>query len=998
MKTKQRLASDIRHPISVPFGTALVAAFTLLTTIARAPAQPGWGHALYFDYTAVMVNSLALNLYPLTVSTWINTTNRQATGGIVSKCEAGSGFDLYVREGRIRAWYRKDYANYVDTVDGYGLDGGDVADGVWHHVAFTVATNGGALYVDGILKAMTPWTGTPGLGGTMNPLLLGYDLGESGGVFLGLIDEVRIWNVARSQSDIQADMNQPLTNEPPDLVAYYRLDEGAGTTIYDSSINRADGIFFPDAGPAWVWQSATLPYPVSLPLSNITATTAAFSGLVNPNSLETTAWFEWGTTVGYGNSTMATNLGGGTNLVGISSALNGLTIGTTYHYRIVGSNSLGVAYGSDHSFTVRSVLNLADGGPGSLRQTIADATGGDIIVVTNTGTLVLTSGELVLNKDLRIVGPSAASLAISGNGRSRVFNIVNDIMYEVTVNISGLTIRDGHAPDGADAMSAGASVGSGAHGGGIYNSARLTLTECVLTNNRAGDGGYGGDGTDGANGSGGGNGGSGGPGGTGGAGGNGGGIYNAYGGVLWLDQCAISQNYSGGGGRGGWGGNGGDAKGLPGAGGRGGNGGNGGSGGGLFNAGMAMLTGCTFSSDRLVGLRWNVGGGHGGYGGYGGDNIPTDIWPIGDVYLHWGGNGGAGGTGGSGGSGGAVYSDGQTTLNNCTISGNGGGREGWGGDGGDGGFSTGNSDYGHGGTGGNGGEGGSGGGLYNNNGTMELFSCTIAYNTTSRGGYGGYGGWGSTLGSDGSDGTAGLGGGIRNNGSAPAPSVLNTIVALNTRTNEGSQDVYGAFNSLGHNLVLNTSGSTGFGQSGDLSGIDPLLGPLANNGGPTLTHLPYTYSLVINAGRNLNVAQTDQRGLSRVAGGTIDIGACEIQNPQSLISYAWLQQHGWPTDGSADYADPDHDGMNNWQEWQADTSPEDGNDYLHIISFTHNGTFNTLWWSSKPTRHYQVERCATLGGSSPWETIITNATPGWNYVWFDNTGPQYFYRIRAVQP
>jgi hypothetical protein len=76
----------------------------------------------------------------------------------------------------------------------------------------------------------------------------------------------------------------------------------------------------------------------------------------------------------------------------------------------------------------------------------------------------------------------------------------------------------------------------------------------------------------------------------------------------------------------------------------------------------------------------------------------------------------------------------------------------------------------------------------------------------------------------------------------------------------------------------------------------------------------------------------------------------------------------------------------------------DANDCLCITNFTRSGTYNTLWWTSKSTRLYQVERRESLDAASPWETIITNAAPGWNNVGFDNTGPQYFYRIRAVRP
>src|SRR5208283_2075351 len=78
----------------------------------------------------------------------------------------------------------------------------------------------------------------------------------------------------------------------------------------------------------------------------------------------------------------------------------------------------------------------------------------------------------------------------------------------------------------------------------------------------------------------------------------------------------------------------------------------------------------------------------------------------------------------------------------------------------------------------------------------------------------------------------------------------------------------------------------------------------------------------INAGDNAYViGSTDLDGNPRIVGGTVDIGAYEYQTPTSIISYAWLQQYGLPTDGSADYADTDGTGQNNLFKYVAGLDP-----------------------------------------------------------------------------
>ncbi len=114
---------------------------------------------------------------------------------------------------------------------------------------------------------------------------------------------------------------------------------------------------------------------------------------------------------------------------------------------------------------VITVTNTNDNGLGSLRQALADAMDGDTISFAVTGTITLTSGELLIDKNITISGPGAENLAVNGNSQSRVFHIASG----QTVTISGLTMTNGHTL-GFD--------------GSIYNDdATLTLSNCAISSN-----------------------------------------------------------------------------------------------------------------------------------------------------------------------------------------------------------------------------------------------------------------------------------------------------------------------------------------------------------------------------------------------------------------------------------------------------------------------------------------------------------------------------------
>ena len=142
---------------------------------------------------------------------------------------------------------------------------------------------------------------------------------------------------------------------------------------------------------------------------------------------------------------------------------------------------------------------------------------------------------------------------------------------------------------------------------------------------------------------------------------------------------------------------------------------------------------------------------------------------------------------------------------------------------------------------------------------------------------------------------------------------------------------------------------------------------------------------------------TDLDGNPRIVSGTVDIGAYEFQGPGSMISYAWLQHYGLPTDGSADATDPDADAHNTWQEWRCGTCPTNALSVLRLLSATHDGANVTVTWQSVAGVNYVLE-CSTNLASIPRFTLLaTNllGQPGATTYTATNAvgaGP-FFYRV-----
>ena len=208
------------------------------------------------DYMTVP-DDPSLDSVPLTLMAWVRTSySSSAAGGVISKYADASfnGYNMFVYNGHIRAWYFKDSANAVYG-GGEGLDGGFIADGQWHHLAFVVDTVQGRLFVDGVQTAAINWTGTAGPATTTVPFQVGR-YSTFANSLPGDIDEVSVWNVALSAAQVATYEHTALAGSESGLLGAWRFSEGTGTSVADLSPFARSATLMNN--PAWTGSTAYL--------------------------------------------------------------------------------------------------------------------------------------------------------------------------------------------------------------------------------------------------------------------------------------------------------------------------------------------------------------------------------------------------------------------------------------------------------------------------------------------------------------------------------------------------------------------------------------------------------------------------------------------------------------------------------------------------------------------------------------------------------------------
>lgn len=178
---------------------------------------------------------------PFTIELWVNPS---AAGGSHLLGKRSTCFD---------SGQSSNYQLY--SVPGVSLElnsgacvtlGSGVPSGVWSHIAVVADASGTRIYTDGQLAGESACT----IGGANTADLWLGSSTQCPAPYPGDLDEVRLWNVALTQAQIQAGRTQVIAANSPGLVAYWRFEEPAGSqVVLDATLNMLDGTLGSDADP-----------------------------------------------------------------------------------------------------------------------------------------------------------------------------------------------------------------------------------------------------------------------------------------------------------------------------------------------------------------------------------------------------------------------------------------------------------------------------------------------------------------------------------------------------------------------------------------------------------------------------------------------------------------------------------------------------------------------------------------------------------------------------
>jgi parallel beta-helix repeat protein len=191
-----------------------------------------------------------------------------------------------------------------------------------------------------------------------------------------------------------------------DTTAYSDTGLLPGTTYYyriKAYTDDADSSYSNEINDTTI---ALAPTAITDPATNINGNSASLNARVNPNGAATTVYFEYGTSTSYGDTTDIQSIGSGTDNITVSANITGLSVNTTYHYRVVAENGIDTTNGDDMTFTTPPItLTITSPLNGDtinrpdvmVKGTMANTTGNETGVTVNGTVAIIYGNQFIAN-------------------------------------------------------------------------------------------------------------------------------------------------------------------------------------------------------------------------------------------------------------------------------------------------------------------------------------------------------------------------------------------------------------------------------------------------------------------------------------------------------------------------------------------------------------------------------------------------------------------------
>jgi len=232
-----------------------ISSFSQYAICRRLPAEITSGHALNFDgeNDDVYGNGIPLNLTEISLEAWVNPATLSST--VQRFLTIGSEVAVLRHDGTEDGGNRELHF-YIKQSNGslYSIRVDDTLHtNEWQHVCGTYDGTDMKLYLNGILlSTVSPNGGLYAPDGNV-------ELNSSGEPMAGQMDEIRVWNYARSIEEIRADMYQTLDGTERGLIAYFQLNESSGTSA-TNLIGGNTATLHNMTDDDWVASTAPVPY------------------------------------------------------------------------------------------------------------------------------------------------------------------------------------------------------------------------------------------------------------------------------------------------------------------------------------------------------------------------------------------------------------------------------------------------------------------------------------------------------------------------------------------------------------------------------------------------------------------------------------------------------------------------------------------------------------------------------------------------------------------